>query len=66
MVTEHFLTFGPSERVTEVVLNLTLHYLLRIATSSRGIWSRFRLDTILWRAVGRAKLAQFLCCASMV
>ena len=59
-MTEHFLTFGPSELVTEVVLNLTLHDLLRIATASRGIWSRFRLDTILWRAVGRAKLAKFV------
>ena len=41
-MTEHFLTFGPSELVTEVVLNLTLHDLLRIATASRGIWSAVR------------------------
>ena len=59
-MTEHFFTFGPSELVTQVVLNLSVHDLLRIATASRGIWSRFRLDTLLWRAVGRAKLAKFV------
>jgi hypothetical protein len=39
---------------------LSVRALLGIATVSRAVWSRFRAESFLWRAVGRAKLAQLV------
>ena len=57
---ENFFAFAPSQLVTNVVTVLSVRALLGIATVSRAVWSRFRAESFLWRAVGRAKLAQLV------